>query len=391
MVNVCMIVTNRGHDDPRVCMEAAALAADGRYQVTVLGWDRDADEDATLRQQGVTFCRLAVRSTHGRGLTQAWFLYKFWRRAAEMVRLLAPDVIHCHDFDTLPAGSSWARKLGAKLVFDAHENYPDMMMGHLPSSAVACLRRMEKRLLLGSDLLITVGSRLADHYRSLGAREVVVVGNWKNADAYRFAPRQVEDKRRELGLDGKIAVSFVANLGRECHLEPLMQAVAGDDRFACVIGGEGVLADLARQYSQKHANIKYLGHVNPSDVPLITAACDVIYYGFDCTNPNSRWSAPNKLYEAIAAGKPLLTGDFGEIGYTVRTSGCGVLAATETAAGVQAGLESLSDRRRLETMGASARQLQVQFSAAAAARVLVHAYGLLCPRDPLYVLQETRA
>jgi len=50
-----------------------------------------------------------------------------------------------------------------------------------------------------------------------------------------------------------------------------------------------------------------------------------VYYGFDPNNPNARFSAPNKLFEALAAGKPLVTGDFGEIGEVVRESECGVI------------------------------------------------------------------
>ena len=358
MANVCMLVTNRGFDDPRVCMEAEALAQQG-HALTVISWDRDIDQDTDRTQNGVRFLGLKLRSTHGRGITQPLFLSVFWWRAWRVIRGLRPAVIHCHDLDTLPLGLAAARSLRARLVFDAHENFPDMMTGHLPSSAVGALRWLERHLVPRCDAVITVGERLAEHYRKLGGRKVMVVGNWKDPTDFDFPPEVQASARQEIGLkNGVIAICFIANLGRERHLASLLAAVAADLRFACVIGGDGPQAGIAREYAARHPNIFYLGRVAPERIPIVTAACDVVYYGFDTTNPNSRWSAPNKLYEAIAAGKPILAGDFGEVGDTIRSARSGVLAETATPEGIRSALAQLSSHARLQEMGERARALQ---------------------------------
>jgi glycosyltransferase involved in cell wall biosynthesis len=296
------------------------------------------------------------------------------------LRELRPQVVHCHDLDTLWLGRRAARRFGAKLVFDAHENFPDMMAGHLPGLMVRALRRHERRLVRRADLVITVGERLCEHYRQLGARAAAVVGNWKDADAYRFPPQETASLRQSLGVrPGQIAIGFIANLGRDRQLEPLLQAVAGDGRFACVVGGRGLQEDLAPQYAHQHANIIYLGPVSPPRVAAITAACDALYYGLDVTNPNLQWSAPNKLYEALAAGKAIIAGDFGEVGQTVRESGCGILANTSTAAGVLAALEQLAQPGAIERLGQAAKSLQMKYSARAAIEALLVAYEGLEP------------
>jgi len=369
-----MLVTNRGFDDPRVCMEAEALAHQG-HALTVIGWDRDADRDVDQVRAGVRYVALRLRSTHARGITQPLFLAGFWWRAWRMVRRTRPSVIHCHDLDTLPLGWFAARRLRSRLVFDAHENYPDMMTGHLLRPAVSALRWLERHLVPRCDAVITVGERLAEHYRKLGGRKVTVVGNWKDPVDFRFPPEVIRRTRKELGLpDGVIAICFIANLGRERHLEPLLSAVVGNPRFACVVGGEGIQTAVAQRYAKENSNIFYLGRVSPERVPLITAACDVVYYGFDKTNPNARWSAPNNLYEAIVAGKPLLTNDLGEIGEIIRTTGCGVLADTQTAADIRRGLERLLTADVRREMGQHARALGDQFQRAEADRRLVKAY-----------------
>ena len=64
-----------------------------------------------------------------------------------------------------------------------------------------------------------------------------------------------------------------------------------------------------------------MGFVSGKQIADYTCAADVVYYGFDPENPNARFSAPNKLYEALAAGRPLITGDFGEIADVVQGGG----------------------------------------------------------------------
>ena len=375
MIHVCMLVTNSAVDDPRVCMEAQTLASCGRYRLTVIGWDRQQSQDVHQRRDHIDFLRLGGRSTHGRGITQVYFLWRFWRRALKCLAGLRPQVVHCHDLDTLWAGARAAKAAQAKLVFDAHENFPDMMVGHLPQAAVGLLNILERRLVRRADLLVTVGNRLCRHYQHLGARQTVIVGNWKDPEAYQFAPAQLQALRKELGLDQRIVISFIANLGRERHLQPLLEAVAASDRFACVVGGSGCLEGLARQYARSHRNIVYLGAVPPARVGLLTAACDAVYYGFDTGNPNSRWSAPNKLYEAFAAGKPILAGDFGEVGLTVRQGLCGVLTDTSTAAGVARGLEQLAQPGAMEQMAQAAQRLRGTYCGRAARAALLDAYA----------------
>ena len=56
-----------------------------------------------------------------------------------------------------------------------------------------------------------------------------------------------------------------------------------------------------------------------------TNLSDVIYYVLDSNNPNAKYSAPNKLFEALAAGKAVVCGDHGEIAKIVTEERCGIV------------------------------------------------------------------
>jgi glycosyltransferase involved in cell wall biosynthesis len=62
-------------------------------------------------------------------------------------------------------------------------------------------------------------------------------------------------------------------------------------------------------------------------------AADVVYYGLRSDFPNNRFSSPNALYSALAAGRPLLTTDVGEISQVVRKEGCGLILPQPGATG----------------------------------------------------------
>src|SRR5205814_1451379 len=81
--------------------------------------------------------------------------------------------------------------------------------------------------------------------------------------------------------------------------------------------------------------------LHASEVAAYTCASDVIYCGFDPANPNARFAAPNKLFEALAAGKPLITPDIGEIGHLVRRSGCGIVLPDCSVSAIRAAIQSM--------------------------------------------------
>jgi len=107
--------------------------------------------------------------------------------------------------------------------------------------------------------------------------------------------------------------------------------------------------------------IHYVGFAGTQQISAYTCAADVVYYGFDPANPNARFSAPNKLYEALAAGRPLITGDFGEIADVVRKTGCGIVLPEYSVANVRVAIETLRDRAVWNSMAAKASQFGSAF------------------------------
>lgn len=353
---VLMLLTNAYDPDPRVRQEALALIRMG-CRVRLLAWDRDSKSPRFECMEGVEVERVFLASEHGRGNTQlffyAWlYLKMLWRGWQGSF-----DVVHCHDLDTLPLGFVLGKLRGKPVVYDAHESFPDMLKGSVHPTVQRALVWLENFLIRRVNLLITVGEKLRQHFAERGARHAVVVGNWKRLEEFSRSEEQNQEFRRQLGIpDSAMVVVCIAQLFIDRKIEELLDAVDSVGDVILIVGGKGALEEMVRVRAAKNPRIRYVGFVAAADIPGYTCAGDVVYYGFDAENPNARFSAPNKLFEALAAGKPLIVGDFGEIGEVVRNVSCGIILPNYSAEEIRGALEKLREEKLRSSLADNARR-----------------------------------
>jgi len=386
-----MLLSNCFDPDPRVHNEARALVEHG-YGVDIVAWDREQLRPEYELVDGIQVRRVFVPSSHGRGWTQMLIMPLVFLRMIKKAMRVKFDVVHCHDFDTLPAGLllGWMRH--KPVVYDSHEDYSGMLRGSIPAWLERFIRWTETRLARRADLLVTVGETLRSDFEKRGCRNTCVVGNWKALNAFRLGSDVRAQVRKDLGVPGdKLMVAYISNLGRERHVEELLQAVAQRPDIYLVVGGTGPSAAAVEEHTRKYSNILYLGFVEQSDLPGYTAACDLVYYGYDVNSPNARYSAPNKLFEALAAGRPLLTANFGEIGAIVSQHNCGIILRDYSVEEILRGLDACRDVQLLKQLkAASAATGAGDYNWEAAEQVLLSAYKKLMPHREAEHSDHTR-
>lgn len=317
-----MLVSNACAPDRRVLREARALV-ERSHRVRIIAWDREGRHTARETVDGVEIERVSVSSAYGTGLRRLgkWPIYA--SRVLALLRQKDWHAVHCHDLDTLPIGYVHARRRGIPLIFDAHESYPDLIAPQVPGWAVAVARRLERYLVRRVDALVTVGELLAEHYRPF-AKRVVVVRNCQPAGPAAFDPAVL---RSAWGLvDPDFVACYVGGFTKGRVILPMIEAVRADPAVALLLVGDGPQAQAVFEAIGDSGRIVYLGpRVPPEQVVEIMGAADVVYYGLRPDFPNNRFSSPNALYSALAAGRPLLTTDVGEISQVVRDEGCGLV------------------------------------------------------------------
>lgn len=321
---IIMLLAYGFDPDPRVYQEAKSLVKNG-FGVTIIAWDREIKWPKFEMRDGIKIERSHIKSLYRRGTSQLLFLFLFWIDVFFHLLGRDFDIIHCHDFDTLPIGFILAKLRRKRIIFDAHESYSDMLEDNVSGLLKKLTFIIEKILIRYIDLLITVGKILEEEYKRRGAKKTCVVGNWKSIDDFKISIKRVQQEKERLHIPDKMIVSFMGLLNRDREILPLIEAVKKDSDVFLILAGEGELEKEIKEKIKDFPNIVFLGKYSPKKIPLFTNLSDVIYYVLDSQNPNAKYSAPNALFQALACGKALITGTHGEIAKIVKEENCGIV------------------------------------------------------------------
>ena len=337
-----MFVRNDVSVDARVLKEAATLTAAG-HEVTILGTTRPGAPHRVEREprDGFTIVRvpmprwrrwwrwlrapsrlwsIARRRTAAPGermdaldwLAMWQFGTLAWARTA--AREAGPaDVYHGHDLTGLPA-AVFAQRLNpsARLVYDSHELYLESpAVTGRPGWAIARLDRREKEWAFGADALVTVNAAIADVLRErLAVRRVVVV---HNCPPRALEPIDGADRiRLAAGIPNGTPVivshgGFRPGRGMEQLAEAMLQPGLEGAHLALL--GFGPLRDRLVALAAEPrfgGRVHVLDPVPPDEVVQWVASADVEAVPFRLTPRNHYLSTPNKLFEALTAGVPVV-------------------------------------------------------------------------------------
>lgn len=102
-------------------------------------------------------------------------------------------------------------------------------------------------------------------------------------------------------------VSYVGVFDRDRGLENLLEAVSQCPNVKLNIAGFGVLDELIRGYADRFPNIAYWGRVEYAVGQAIQKNSSMISAMYYLTSPLHKYAAPNKYYESLVLGVPMIT------------------------------------------------------------------------------------
>ncbi len=358
MPHIVMLLSNAFRPHPRVLKEANSLVTAG-YTVTVICWDRQVElpSEETL-PGGVHILRIhSVPTVYGAGVKQLFRIPRFWSAAMHMAVELKPDIVHCNDLDTLYAGVQIKKKLNCKLIFDALEDYPALMSLYLPRLFVPLLEAFQRYLLGSVDAAIAASTVTADKLKAGGFSAVLHIPNVPELAPFEaITSEQDLQARRELGLSlDDYIVSYIGGFTRNRLILPLIEAMHNLPGARLLIWGDGHQRQAVEEAVKGMTNASYLGWLAADKVPLYTRMSNVIYYCLKPDYPGAIYNSPNTLCNAMAAGRPVIANDIGDLGRVVRKTRCGVLLAEATPQTIAEAINKLNDPTLRQQMGLAGR------------------------------------
>ena len=383
--HVVMILLNPFTHDSRVEKEAATLVEAG-YRVSVVALAADGLPRRELRA-GVDVIRV---QRPGWPPLLRFFLVR--RRMARAVLALEPDAIHAHDTETLDIAGRAATALGVPFISDSHELWLERVRRGRSSAYATLTRRyfarVERRWLPRAAARITVSEPIAEHLqRRYGVADIVILPNYPMPVAPPDPPWQL---RRLPGAtsvpEGAPIVLFIGNATEGRGIEDLMAAMETLPEAHLVLLGAADQEGYVRPLALRH-HLQRRVHVTPrvptEHVVAYAASATVGMAAIPPVSLSYRYSLPNKLFQCMQAGLPVVASDFPQVRQVIEESGAGLTVNPLDARAIAGAIRTyLDDPLRRQADGARGRRaVRERFNWTAVAPRLVEVYERLVPVD----------
>lgn len=331
-------LTSMGYD---VTILASAFNHKRHEKVRLLNGEPWALEEV----EGVKFVWLpsfAYRANDWRRLANmlhyTWGAYWVGRRLPKLKpRIQPPDVIigcSVHLFAVL-AGYHLSRHYRSHFLMEVRDLWPqtflDMGVWREGQLQVRFFRRLEQFLYARAERIITLSPLTREYleqYSSAWAEKVVCIPNGTRVARF----EQVEKSRRRGSRP--LQLMYLGAMGLTNGLDLVLQALRIMSQTApglmeCAFVGDGPEKPRLRQMAQDWGlkNVRFEEAVPRAQVPYYAAQADILVL----VQKEVLYGSSNKLYDYMAAAKPIVFAIFAEHNKPVEQAGCGVSASPESA------------------------------------------------------------
>ncbi len=335
---VILFVSNDLSCDNRVHKVALSLTNAG-FNVLVIG--RRLRNSLSL--ESVQYARKRMRFMFNSG-----FLFYAEMNVRYFLFLLfhSFDIATANDLDTLPA-VYWASRIkGRDCVYDSHEYFTEVpeLVGRRRVQRV--WQWIERQIFPNLRCCMTVCQSIADVYSEKYGVKVEVVRNVPNrcVTPVALAPIDVPQER-------VVLYQGALNMGR--GLELLIDAMALVNNACLLLVGDGDCRNELQERARRNgmeSSVRFVGRVDFKDLPSYTQLATIGVSLEENFGLNYRYALPNKLFDYIQAGKPVLVSDLPEMAAMVSHYGCGEIVYGRTPQLLAEQISNLlMDQKKLQT------------------------------------------
>jgi len=259
------------------------------------------------------------------------------------------------------------RKLRIPVILDMAEHYPAMIRAiwqtgrHRPLDWLvrnpAAVERVERYCVRHVDHILTVADEMTERLVSLGAKRSRITRVSNTPSIVRATPRAMPRSD-----DGRIQLVYLGLMEVVRGIGDLIDAVAllRDTRphvVLLLIGGgrdEQLFRDRAKARGLTDEYVTFLGHVPYTKAVDLVANADIGILPLH-RNAHMDTTLPNKLFDYMSVGLPVITSDTIPSASIVRAEDAGVVFVAQDARSLADAITSLADSATRRDMGARGR------------------------------------
>lgn len=345
---VCILTTVHYVFDIRIFHKEAKSLLKGGYDVTLI-----AQHDKNERIDGIKVVPLP------KGESRIYRMFRLTMKTFSLALKQKADIYHFHDPELLLVGLLLKIFTGKKVIYDVHEDYRKQILSkpYLPvfarKSIAIMVNFLEFITLRYFDVIITATDNIflkfSYHNRVVSIKNLPVLSGFSNT----------VKNNKSFTL---VYIGCITEIRGLTNIIKALELIDSDPDIKLILCGKFYPHDYEEKVRRLEGfrKVEYLGWIESDMVPELLSKCDA---GIICflPEPNHIDSMPNKLFEYIAAGLPVIASNFPAWRSIIddnNNNRCGLCIDPLDPTTIASAIKYLMDNpREAEIMGINGREL----------------------------------
>ena len=292
------------------------------------------------------------------------------------------------------------KKLKVPYYFEVRDLWPEapVQMGVIKNQFLKrWLKKQEGRIYREADKIVALSPGIRDHIKNIVPHKpTYIIPNMSDCHFFNLTPKN-KKLEQEIGFKDQFVIGYFGAIGRVNKLEYFLDFIemlneTNSKVSFLIIGKGGSLSGLKEKAERKNIkNLKFLPFHNKAGVRRLLGVMDAVYISFD-QKAVLETNSPNKYFDALAAGKLVITNTDGWIREMAESHQCGFYADPNNPKSVYEKLAPFfKDKNLLLQHQRNARNLaELYYSREIQVKKLIHIFDNRQPlrinEDPVYIL-----
>ena len=348
--SVIIVKTSPLPSDGRSARTAAELQRAG-YQITTLVWERDTRQSSDSSRTKYRQIKLRIKAPVSNSLRVLaywpfWWCFEFfWLCRAKW------DVLHAINVDTIVPAIIVAKIKKKPVIYELFDIYEDALA--MPRFLRRICLLVDKIFMRLADAVILPDEVRIAELQGVPNSNIVIIYNSPSEYGQDSASRY--DRQDDVFT---LCFAGLLHRRRRLNLDKVVLAISDMDKVRLVVAGYGDQIDEIKAWSRKHkGKIMYLGPFHYTESVKLTMESDAVVLLYDPAVPQNKFASPNKLFEAMMCGKPVIISKGTTMGEIVEKHNCGLVVDCRNVEEIKKAITVLTDQPALYgKLGANGRK-----------------------------------
>ncbi len=318
-------------------------------------------------------------------LKRIWAFLDFVKKSKTLLtKLERPDLLYISS-TPLTTGliGLWAKKkLAIPYIFEVRDLWPKapIEVGAITNPLlIRYLQKLEARIYQNALSLVALSPDIANHLRKISKQSKLhLIPNFSDLEQFQPCPKS-DALLKKYGLEETFTIAYTGALGKVNAVEELIDlaemAYQRNKNWQFLIMGSGSHREYLEQIAQEKEldNVIFIPFGNKASVNEVLSLSDFAWISF-AHYPVLKTNSPNKFFDAIAAGKPVIINHKGWVYDLMKAYHLGIPCLPSKLDKAFEQLEELVDNpEKIQEMGRNSRRLaESYFSKELAVSRLIH-------------------